>query len=166
MSEHREFIVHRYASAMWPQVTGMVPFIATGPKFHSFVVHGSLFEHKAYKFKQELQFALEGCFPAKFSEVLEGVYGLATISEFLLREGIVQAFWCHNPKRRFDVADDLQRAINQLALEIPLARNEDGNIDLPFWTIETLSGMSGQEFWKSYISEDGLTLEPIAVVPC
>ncbi len=126
--------------------------MATGPRFRDYTTTRTLTEYE-WKFRQS------------FIDDIGSIGDLASqldreiMAEFLLREGIVQALWSVSspdvlpPERRW------RASIEQLAREIPAFS------PLKLWVIELLSGMPDPSHYNSYVSDDGLKLEPVPVPP-
>lgn len=148
MSE-RTFLIQRYSTANWAEVRGQRPFLATGPSFKDYVVPGSLTKHGEYRFVSAISGALE--------QAAESPLWREAVAEWLLREGIVQALWsvdvdtCEPPERRW------QLSVEAVAEEIPKS------MPVLEGTVELLSGMGDPQYFRSYVSEDELSLEPCLV---
>ncbi len=145
------FLIQRYSSVNWPQVTGERPFIATGPSFLRWVVPGSVDRHREHRMKGELIKALDVV--ADVSDTDRREY----IAEMLLREGIVQALWCVDHPDC--MAEELrwELSIRQVADEIPSDEN------FVKWTLEFLAGLIGPEHCRSYVVQDSFSLEPVRI---
>lgn len=144
----RTFLIQRYATSNWPQVKGDVPFLATGPLFSNYGY--GLERFNEWRFAGELERQFQDAY-GEFGQD-EGRYYAAWA---LLDTGIVQALWAgHSPipdGERWSVA------VDQLAREIPS--------DTPIGesVIEYLSGLSAPGHFRSYVSEDQISLDAMEV---
>jgi hypothetical protein len=143
------FLIQRYAGGNWPTLRGEKPFISTGPKFYEWAIKGSLVKYLEHKFVPGLK-----------RDIDEGLLGLEEslarecAAVLLLTEGIVQALWVSHS--RVPVEDRWTQSVLQVASEIPAGPVGEG-------VIELLSGMSGPEHYRSYVSEDAIDLETTGI---
>ena len=146
-----EYIIQRYSVTNHDAIRGLVPFLATGPAFLGHVRPRSLGlfgEHR-----------MSSAFLSTIRTVLGGLGGdwRDVAAEWLLREGVVQALWsvdggsCLLPELRWEAS------VLGLVRELP----RDGEVVEA--VIDLLAGLSGPEHHRSYLSEDGLVLEPCPV---
>lgn len=150
----RDFLIQRYCRENHPMVRGLRPFVATGPSFASHAVPGSLVDHREWRFRPALRTALSLAFPRAVPE------DRWAVAEALLADGIVQALWSIDSAECLDRKLWRDASVETVALEIPAPRLQVP-YDLVGWTLETLSGMSGPDHFHSYVSDDGLSLEPL-----
>lgn len=143
------FLVQRYAGGNWSTLRGEKPFVATGPKFFEWAIKGSLtkfFEHKfVASLKRYIDEGLAG---------LEESLARECAAALLLTEGIVQALWVSHSLVPLEERWSL--SVLQVASEIPDGPVGEG-------VIELLSGMSGPEHYRSYVSEDAIDLETTSI---
>lgn len=142
---NERFLIQRYASGNWPLIRGEIPFISTGPRFYEWAIKGSLARCHEHKFRPSIK-----------ADIAEGLAGLeASLARecaaiLLLTEGIVQALWAsHSETAR---SERFGLAVAQVIAEIPHGPIDEG-------VIELLSGLSGPEHYRSYVSEDAIDLE-------
>jgi hypothetical protein len=153
----RILIVQRYAQGNWDSVQGLAPFIATGPSFKAWIIPGSLEKHREHRFRIELKQAMVAVFPK--TAIHRDFWHRSTIAEFLLREGIVSALWAVNQPECVPRTERWGDSVTWLAKEIHYSEGQD----IVDWTIELLSGMSDPAHFHSYVAEDGVVLEPVAI---
>lgn len=156
MSE-RTLLLQRYCGDNWAKIKGEEPFIATGPKFSSWAIPKSLATHREHRFvsrlKQEIDEVL-GDLPSDLAR--------ECAASILLREGIVVALWvskghqCDRTCSESCAKDEWEKSVKQVAREIP-------NGPIGENVIYLLSGMSGPETHRAYVSEDSLVLVPGAI---
>lgn len=164
----RDFLIQRYCSDSHPQVRGLRPFVATGSRFMEWALAGSLQRLGQWAFRPELYSGLSRAFPPAAPSVPED---RAIVAEFLLQEGIVEALWSVDSPECLPVDLRWKASLEQVTDEIPFLRADStlgrimgGPYDMALWTIELLSGLSGPEHFRSYVSEDGLILEGFSPV--
>jgi len=153
MLTENDFMIQRYVRGNWPAIRGYEPFIVTGPSFKRWVMPGSLELFPEYRFVPELLMIL--------STMDSGGPDLAreSIAEFLLSEGICKAIWAVNVQTVVPESLRWRASIEQLSEEIPKAS------PVSEWTIELLSGLSDESYYRNYLSESGIVLETIIPPP-
>lgn len=154
----RTFLVQRYCQDNWMKVFGLAPFLATGPNFASWVIPGSLERFGEHRFHRSFILDIDSVLGD--SEALLARESAATM---LLSLGIVQAMWAiHSTEPLPDgpawVEWRWEAAVRALSDEIP-----PGPIGSA--VVELLSGMSGPEHYRSYMSEDEIPFEVTAPRP-
>jgi len=145
----RDFMIERYSPANWNQIKGLSPFIVTGSRFNNWIIPGSLEKYKEYKFKKNLATSLSSI--SGSDDFIRDC-----ISEILLREEILQAFWCASSRECLPADRRWLASIKQISDEI-------GDGPIIKWTIELLSGMNDLSHLRSYVSDDELILEPSTI---
>jgi hypothetical protein len=125
-------------------------------------IPGSNAKFREWRFRPDLHQTIGRVFPTSEEKFPEDRLAIA---EVLMTAGITQALWSVDsvqclPRERWREA-----SIDEAAREIPYPKpwNTAAPYDLAYWTIETLSGLSGPEHFRDYVSPDGLSLE--AFVP-
>lgn len=146
----RTFLIHRYSMSNWDHVSGLRPFIATGPKFKAYTTTQALTEFQ-WKFKKSFLDDISSLGPHADRLSRE------VVAELLLREGIVVALWSIDSAQCLPETERWDASIKQVANEIP----PDDPLYLS--VMELLSGLGEASHFRSYVSEDELTLEPVSV---
>ena len=149
MIETKDLMIQRYVRANWPAIQGQAPFIVTGPNFRRWSGH-SLERYGEHRLGPEL----ESLF-VPFDGIARDVARTA-IAEFLLREGLCKALWAVNVRTL--VAESLrwELSVAELAKQIPDASPVSG------WTMELLSGMTDEGYYRNYVAESGVILESLS----
>lgn len=145
----RTLILHRYCRDNWPQVRGLRPFIAQGPRFKEYTTT------KAIEYEWKFR-------PVLYDDIMsigESADQLSReiVAELFLREGIVTALWSTGSPDIISTERRWRESIEQVAREIPNAT------PLAEWVIEFLSGLSTPNHFTNYLSDDGLALHPVTV---
>lgn len=147
----RDFLIQRYSCANWDAVRGLVPFVVTGPAFERYTVPGSLDRVGEHR--------MTPTFLATIGQVMGGEDHTwrDVVAEWLLAEGILQALWSVDSRECLPPEARWVASVAQVAREIPA--------DSPVveGVVELLSGVSDPGHYRSYVSEDSLTLEPCPV---
>lgn len=157
----REFLIQRYCWDNRPRVQGLRPFIATGPRFMEWAVKGSLERFGEWRFRPGLYQTIAGAFPLLEDKEPGDREAIATV---LLDDGVVRALWSVDSAQCLPADLRRQVSIREVSEEIPYVKpgSVRGPYDLAFWTLEFLSGLSGPEHFRDYVSPDHLALEELA----
>lgn len=146
-----DYLIERFSTANHAAVRGHEPFVATGPNFYSHVIPGSLQSVGEYRIRSGLLSPLAS---------LMGGYGgdwRDVAAEWLLREGIVQTFWC------VDGGECLPPEMWWISSIEAVSRELPSDVDVPQAVVDLLSGLSDPQHFRTYVAEAGLSLEPCPV---
>ncbi len=152
----RTFLIQRYASANWPQVKGLRPFIVSGPMFDGWIVPDSLQKTGRHVVRPSIRRTLERAFPEGTGPRLQ--YHHSAMAEVLLREHVLMALWSVDSVDCISLPGRWNESIEQVCREIPFCDDS-----LSRSVEDLLSGMPSPSMAREYLSEDGLTLEPCPV---
>lgn len=163
----RTFLIERYCSGMWPQVTGLRPFIVAGPRLFDWVIQGSLQEHGRHLLKKIVLKTLFEVFPQGGPDV--SMYQHRATAEAMLREGILSALWAVEQKGCRPMDNRWDESIDQVAREMPFKHPSSfAPPGIEHWNIwesvaEYLSGIPTPAMARDYVSEDMVVLEAVSV---
>ena len=149
MLAESDILIQRYSAANWTQIRGRAPFIVTGPNFMRWTLPLSLDKYREYRFLPELEQILKTLDGGEIDLARE------SIAEFLLREGICKAIWPVNVRSVISEPERWTSSITQLSIEIP------GLNPVSTWTIELLSGLNNESYYRHYLLESKIVLETL-----
>lgn len=136
---------------------GLRPFIATGPMFKRWVLPGSLSRLGRWLVRSDLLESVRSAFPVGRTHCDDRL----ALAEILLADGIVQALWVNSDGTHLSPESRLASTLDEVAREVvgsfkgELSDSFDMSAELS-WGLATLPG---PEFVRSYVAEDGLSVE-------
>jgi len=148
----RDFIIQRYAVGMWPYVLGRRPFIVAGPNFKRWIVPKSIERTGSHHVKDVVLKSISKVCPSG----TPSDEASTSVAELMLRDGIVQAIWSTRQGCCADPAERWERALDETASNIK-------GSDVAEAVREFLSGLGTAQMAASYVSEDGISLEAMAL---
>lgn len=157
----REFIIQRYSNSHWPMLTGQRPYVVAGPNFDRWVSPGSLERYGKWTVSLKLLNAVSVAFPVGSVDSFDRL----AVAEFLLREGVTQAYWVKSGRNCLPQDGRWTVAIDEVARETigSFPGRRSGSFDLAdslSWGLGTLGRL---EHLRALLAEDSLQLDPTAV---